>query len=215
MKAVLALTVVYTVGALDKPFDSRIGVLYQADRPKHEAEGLLRAEHPRHHVRFMNLLETMDPLENRRIDAISDQKTMVDEINYLRSHAVEECRALVCSSQGKARFSECADSLLSTDKKCRPACQDHLMMWVLHGCYLVETFDCEGNIGLHSLNPAQLSFNQDGPQTLAEFTTSVKNAFDSKGVNCECCEFADVTVMRESASPEPASMWSRLISFLR
>lgn len=160
--------------------------------PNSGGAGLLRAENVPKHARFLNLAESMDPLESRNIDPLVGQQALLDEVNYLRSYAVEECRSLVCSAHGKARFSECADSLLSVDKQCRAGCQDQLRMWVFHRCYLIEAFDCSGNIGAGSLNPIQLGFNQNGPQTLAEFETNILVTFNSKGVNCQCCDFNDV-----------------------
>ena len=177
-------------GSLDTKFDHSVGVLHASGSGG--GAGLLRLENPRKHVRFMNLAEKMDSLEFRKIDAIPDQQALMDEVSYLRSFAVEECRSLVCSHRGKARFSSCADSQLSESKECRPDCQDHLRMWVFHRCYMVEAFDCAGNIGPGSLDPVQLNFNQQGPQTLAEFTTNVNTMFESKGVNCQCCDFSDV-----------------------
>lgn len=172
-------------------------LLFRNPHSPSAGKGLLRRSHKgKHGQKFLNMMELMDPLESRKIDPIMSQSELIDQVNYLRSYAVEECRELVCSPRGKARFSDCAASLLSASKECRPGCQDHLQMWTMHRCYLAETFDCDGNIGPSSVNANTMVFNYDGPQTLAEFTTSVKSVFEPKGVNCECCNFSDVLITK-------------------
>ena len=201
------------VSALNRDYDRKATVLHEAPEGFHDAEGMLRHQagrpHPHHRARLMNLAELMDPLESRHIDAIANQSALVDEVNYLRSFAVEQCREVVCSPRGKKRFSDCAESVLSADKQCRVGCQDHLTMWVLHRCYLAETFDCGGNIGPNSVVSDLQVFNREGPQTLSEFSESITNLFQSKGVNCHCCEFNDVILTKESG--DSVSLWTGLL----
>lgn len=202
LQAMVALRIAQITTGMNKDFNARMPVLHEAPEGFHKAEGMLRNEYKlskRHHgPRLMNNAELMDALESRSIDAITDQSMLNDEVNYLRSYAVEECRQIVCSSQGKARFGECAESLLSNDKVCREGCQDHLKMWVLKRCYMIETFDCGGNIGPHSVNAELTVFNPEGPQTLSQFTESMNNLFGSKGISCECCTFNDVIVTKDA-----------------
>lgn len=185
---------------MNNDFNNRMPVLHEAPEGFHEAEGMLRDEYKilkRHRgPRLMNNAELMDALESRRIDSIANPTMLEDEINYLRSYAVEECRQIVCSSQGKARFGECAESLISTEKVCKVGCQDHLKMWVLKRCYMIETFDCGGNIGPNSVQSELTIFNHEGPQTLSQFTESMNNLFGSKGIPCDCCTFNDVIVTK-------------------
>lgn len=185
-----------SVEGLQQDSPAATALLFHNPHSLSDSAGLLRRGRPKHHQKMINMMELMDPLETRKIDPITSDAALIDEVNYLRSYAVEECRELVCSVQGKSRFSECAASLLSVTKECRPGCQDHLQMWTMHRCYLVETFDCEGNIGAGSVSSSSMVFNYDGPQTLAEFTTSVHSVFEPKGVNCECCKFSDVLVTK-------------------
>ena len=187
---------------MNKDFNNRMPVLHEAPEGFHVAEGMLRDEYKHlkrpHRPRLLSNAELMDPLESRRIDMISNETMLMDEVNYLRSYAVEECRQVVCSSRGKQRFGECAESLLSSERVCKPGCQDHLKMWVLKRCYMIETFDCGGNIGPDSVDPELTVFNRDGPQTLAEFTVSMNNLFGSKGITCDCCQFNDVLLTKTS-----------------
>ena len=200
LKAVSMLGVATVAVGMNKDFNNRMPVLHEAPEGFHVAEGMLRDEYKNlkrpHRPRFLSNAELMDPLESRRIDAIANNTMLNDEVNYLRSYAVEECRQIVCSSQGKQRFAQCAESLLSTEKVCKEGCQDHLKMWVLKRCYMIETFDCGGNIGPGSVDPELTVFNREGPQTLSQFTESMSNLFGSKGITCECCEFNDVIVTK-------------------
>ena len=196
----LVLLCIGPINSIRNLFDSKISVLVPHPHFRSHSAGLLHHDENHHHPRFVNLMELMDPLESRDIDAIANQEAILDEVNYLRSLAVEECRELVCSNRGKKRFGECAESLLSTDLTCKQGCQDHLQLWVLHRCYLIETFDCDGNIGPKSVNNRTMIFNNDGPQTIAEFTTSVRDVFEPKGVKCECCDFSDVVMTRETTT---------------
>jgi hypothetical protein len=209
------------VAGIDKDFNNRMPVLHEAPEGFHQAEGMLREEYKhsiRHHrPRFMNTAELMDPLESRHIDAIANNTILMDQVNYLRSYAVEECREIVCSTQGKKRFGECAESLLSTDKTCKVGCQDHLKMWVLKRCYMIETFDCGGNIGPNSVQSELTVFNQEGPQTHSQFTESITNLFSSKGIACECCDFSDVVVTKEKEE-EPSGIkafFNKVVEFFR
>jgi|LauGreDrversion4_2_1035121.scaffolds.fasta_scaffold17635_3 hypothetical protein len=178
--------------------DLRMPIVFTHDSRHSHTAGMLRHDTNHHHPRFVNLMELMDPLESRKIDAIVDQPNLIDEVNYLRSYAVEECRQLVCSTDGKKRFSACAASLLSSEKQCRPDCEDHLQMWVIHRCYLIETFDCDGNIGPNSVTTNTLIFNREGPQTLTEFTASINNLFGSKGITCNCCDYSNIVVVKDA-----------------
>jgi len=189
------------IGGINRLDDRRIGVFKAHPHSKNIGMGMLHHEMNHHHPRFVNMMELMDPLESRKIDDIANPLELVQMVDYLRSYAVEECREIVCSPQGKKRFTECAESLISSDKQCRSGCQDHLQMWVVKRCYLIETFDCYGNIGPHSVSNTTMVFNKEGPQTHAEFTTSMTDLFGSKGVNCECCDFSNVLVVKSSASP--------------
>ena len=200
------LVIILTAGlvrAINRDFDNKTPVLHEAPVGFPKAEGLLREEYlhskHHHHPRFLNTAQLMDPLESRHIDSISDNTVLMDEVNYLRSYVAEECRSIVCSPQGKSRFAECAESLLSVDRTCKVGCQDHLKMWVLKRCYMVETFDCGGNIGPNSVQTELTIFNAEGPQTLSQFTESINNIFVSKGVSCECCTFNDVFLTKDSA----------------
>ena len=209
-RIILGTCLIAVVG-ITREFDDRVPVLHHVPKTFHEAEGLLRHENKRnHHHKLMTMAEITDPLQSRRISAIADQALLIDEVNYLRSFAIEECRELVCSARGKERFAQCADSILSTDKKCRVGCQDHFKMWVLHRCYLAETFDCGGNIGTHSVDSSLQIFNPEGPQTLSEFSTSITNLFTAKGIDCQCCDFADVVVTKDAASTN-FSVWTGLL----
>ena len=204
MHACVAVVYMRIVLGIDATFDRVVPRIHKSPAHRREAVGMLREEYtklPSHHrARFMTPGELMDPLEFRAIDPIPDNSALIDEVNYLRSFAVEECRELVCSSQGRKRFAACADSLLSSSKQCQPGCQDHLNMWILHRCYMIETFDCAGNIGRNSVNPEQSVFNQGGPQTLAQFQEGITTLFASKGVNCECCDVSDVILLQNSSN---------------
>ena len=192
---------VLSVRGVNRKSDSKIPIMYAHDSHHSHTAGLLRHDANHHHPRFVNFMELMDPLESRKIDPIPDQTQLIDEVNYLRSYAVEECRQLVCSTEGKKRFSACAESLLSSEKQCRSDCQDHLQMWVIHRCYLIETFDCDGNIGPNSVMNNTLIFNKEGPQTLSEFTSSIQNLFSSKGISCNCCEYSNVVLVKSAIAP--------------
>ena len=190
---------------MNKELNARMPVLHEAPESFKYAEGLLRDEYKavkdKHHKgpRLLSLPELMEPLESRKIDAIANQQYLYDEVNYLRSYAVEECRAIVCTKKGKARFAQCAASLISADHQCREGCQDFLQMWVLKRCYMIETFDCAGNIGPGAVDPKLTVFNPEGPQTLSQFSESMTTLFSSHGVNCNCCEFDDVLVTKSTA----------------
>ena len=188
-----------TVDAINRKGDSSIPILYSHDSYHSHTTGLLRHDSNHHHPRFVNFMELMDPLESRKIDPIPNQVDLMDEVNYLRSYAVEECRQLVCSTEGKKRFSACAASLLSSEKQCKSDCEDHLQMWVIHRCYLIETFDCDGNIGPNSVSNSTLIFNKEGPQTLTEFTASIQNLFGSKGITCNCCDYSNIVLIKDSS----------------
>jgi hypothetical protein len=190
---------------VDAGISVRIPLLHEVPETVHEAEGLLRQEYAsvvkqHRHPNLITTAERMDPLEFRAIDPINGVSELVDEINYLRSFSVAECYEVVCSKAGKRRFAECASSILSEDRKCRPGCQDHLKMWVLHRCYLVETFDCAGNIGPHSVDQTNQVFNPEGPQSLSQFTVSMRNLFQAKGVDCQCCDFSSVVVTKDEST---------------
>jgi hypothetical protein len=209
-----------STSAIDKDVNARMPVLHEAPEGFHQAEGMLRDEYKlvksHHHKRprFLSLPELMDPLESRKIDSIANTTYLYDEVNYLRSYAVEECRQIVCSNKGKARFAQCAESLLSSDHQCREGCQDHLQMWVLKRCYMIETFDCSGNIGPGAVDPQPTVFNPEGPQTMSEFSESMKSLFGSKGVNCKCCDFSDVLMTKSSSAPLVAVFSAFLISLI-
>jgi len=200
LSGVMEFIAVQKAVGMNQDFNSRMPVLHEAPEGFRVAEGMLRDEYKHlkshHGPRFLSNAELMDPLESRKIDAIANNTVLMDEVNYLRSYAVEECRQVVCSRQGKQRFAECAESLLSTEKTCKVGCQDHLKMWVLKRCYMIETFDCAGNIGPGSVDSELPIFNREGPQTLTEFTESINNLFGSKGISCDCCEFNDVIVTK-------------------
>jgi hypothetical protein len=187
-----------TSSAINRLEDRKLAVFKAHPHHKNAGMGLLHHDMNHHHPRFVNMMELMDPLESRKIDSISTEADLIEMVDYLRSYAVEECREIVCSPKGKKRFTECAESLISTDKQCRPGCQDHLQMWVIKRCYLIETFDCDGNIGPGSVSNTTMVFNKEGPQTLAEFTTSMEDLFGSKGINCDCCDFSNVLVVKSS-----------------
>ena len=190
--------------SINRLSDAHIPVMYPHGSHHSHAVGMLRHDSNHHHPRFVNFMELMDPLESRKIDPMPSQSELMDEVNYLRSYAVEECRQLVCSTEGKKRFSACAASLLSAEKQCKPDCEDHLQMWVIHRCYLIETFDCDGNIGPKSVADNTLIFNQEGPQTLTEFTASIQDLFGSKGITCNCCDYSNIVLVKDtllSATP--------------
>ena len=203
MRFLNVLCIAHGALGLDKSFDEVLPQIRKIPKYRREAMGLLRQEYEnlpgQHHRRFMTAGELMDPLELRSIDPLPNTTALVDEVNYLRSIAVEGCRELVCSTQGRKRFAACANSVLSVDKQCQPDCQDHLNMWVLNRCYMVETFDCAGNIGPNSVDSSQSVFNQGGPQTLPQFQESVTSLFASKGVNCQCCDVSDVVLVQQSS----------------
>ncbi len=195
--------IAYSTRAINRKDDSLIPILYTHDSHQSHTVGMLRHDANHHHPRFVNFMELMDPLESRKIDPIPNQVDLIDEVNYLRSYAVEECRQLVCSTEGKKRFSACAASLLSSEKQCKADCQDHLQMWVIHRCYLIETFDCNGNIGPNSVSNNTLIFNKEGPQTLTEFTSSIQNLFGSKGITCNCCDYSNIVLVKSSSTLSP------------
>jgi len=202
--------------ALDRELNELIPALHKIPSDRREAVGMLREEYSRlpghRRARFMTAGELMDPLEFRSIDPIANNTVLTDEVNYLRSYAVEECRELVCSSRGRKRFAACANSLLSADKQCLPDCQDHLNMWVLHRCYMIETFDCAGNIGPNSVKSQQSIFNMGGPQTLAQFQETTTTLFTSKGVNCECCDVSDVIMVQGDSSSSLSTLaWQGIL----